>query len=368
MNRRGFLAGAGVAAGASVASALPKPAIAQDKIEWKMVTAWPKGMAGLGSGAERLADRIANLSGGRLTVKVLSAGELVPATQCLDAVSQGGADMAHDFAHYHLDKAPAAGLFSSVPFGLAPDEFAGWISFGGGQELWDELYGPFGVKPFLAGNTGVQMGGWMKKEINSVKDLTGFRVAVSSGYATQVLARLGAKPVNLPVGEIFDSLQSENLDGAEWIGPYNDLSLGLYKITKLCYWPGFQEPGCGIECLVNKRKYDELADDLKQIVAAACAAENAICQAEYAGRNPAALATLVNEYKVQLKQFPRPVIAAFGTAAGETMQELYDKGDDTTRKIASSYFKFRKQAMAWTRISYAAFADARDAKFDYPAG
>ena len=148
MNRRGFLAGAGLTAGASVASALPKPAIAQDKTEWKMVTAWPKGMAGLGSGAERLADRIANLSGGRLTVKVLSAGELVPATQCLDAVSQGGADMAHDFAHYHLDKAPAAGLFSSVPFGLAPDEFAGWISFGGGQELWDELYAPFGVKPF----------------------------------------------------------------------------------------------------------------------------------------------------------------------------------------------------------------------------
>jgi TRAP-type mannitol/chloroaromatic compound transport system substrate-binding protein len=367
MNRRGFLAGAGVTAGASVASALPKPAIAQDKIEWKMVTAWPKGMAGLGSGAERLADRIANLSGGRLTVKVLSAGELVPATQCLDAVSQGGADMAHDFAHYHLDKAPAAGLFSSVPFGLAPDEFAGWVSFGGGQELWDELYGPFGVKPFLAGNTGVQMGGWLKKEIKAVKDLKDLRFAVS-GYAAQVLERLGGKPTNLPVGEIFDNLQSGNIDGAEWIGPYNDLSLGLYKVTKLYYWPGFQEPGCGIECLVNKKKYDALADDLKQIVAAACAAENAISQAEYAGRNPAALATLVNEYKVQLKQYPKPVLAAFGKAAGETMQELYDKGDDTTRKIAASYFKFRKQAMAWTRISYAAFADARDGKFDYPTG
>jgi TRAP-type mannitol/chloroaromatic compound transport system substrate-binding protein len=183
-----------------------------------------------------------------------------------------------------------------------------------------------------------------------------------------VLERLGGKPVNLPVGEIFDNLQNGNIDGAEWIGPYNDLSLGLYKVTKLYYWPGFQEPGCGIECLVNKRKYDALPDDLKQIVAAACAAENAISQAEYAGRNPTALSTLVNEYKVQLKQYPKPVLAAFGKAAGETMQELYDKGDDTTRKIAGSYFKFRKQAIAWTRISYAAFASARDAKFDYPTG
>ncbi|HVM83332.1 MAG TPA: TRAP transporter substrate-binding protein [Candidatus Binatia bacterium] len=367
MNRRGFLAGAGIAAGTSLASALPKPAIAQDKTEWKMVTSWPKGMAGLGSGAERLADRINNLSGGRLTVKVLSAGELVPATQCLDAVSQGGADMAHDFAHYHLDKSPAAGLFASVPFGLAPDEFAGWVSFGGGQELWDELYGQFGVKPFLVGNTGVQMGGWLKKEIKTTKDLVGLRFAVS-GYAAPVLEKLGGKPIGLPIGEIFDNLQSGNIDGAEWIGPYNDLSLGLYKVTKLYYGPGLLQPGCGIECLVNKRKYDALADDLKQIVTAACAAENAISQAEYAGRNPAALATLVNEYKVQLKQYPRPVMTAFGNASGAVMQDLFDKGDDITRKIAGSYFKFRKQAMFWTRTSYAAYAAARDVKFDYPTG
>src|SRR5581483_2543325 len=147
-------AGAGLTAGAGVATALSKPALAQDKNEWKMVTSWPKGMAGLGSGAERLAERIGTLSGGRLTVKVFSAGELVPPTQCLDAVAQGVADMGHDFAHYHLDKTPAAGFFSSVPFGLAPDEFAGWITFGGGQELWDDLYGQLGVKPFLVGNTG----------------------------------------------------------------------------------------------------------------------------------------------------------------------------------------------------------------------
>jgi len=206
-----------------------------------MVTSWPKGMAGLGSGAERLADRIGNMSGGRLTVKVLSAGELVPATQCLDAVSQGVADMAHDFASYHTHKAAAAGFFASVPLGLAPDEFDGWMTFGGGQELWDELYGHFGVKPFLAGNTGIQMGGWLRKELKTVKDLTGLRFA-TAGYAANVMDKLGAKPVNLPIGEIFGNLQSGNLDGAEWIGPYSDLSMGLYKVTKLYYWPGLLQP------------------------------------------------------------------------------------------------------------------------------
>ncbi|HVT52931.1 MAG TPA: TRAP transporter substrate-binding protein [Dongiaceae bacterium] len=366
MKRRDFLAGAGLA-GAGVATALSKPAIAQDKTEWKMVTSWPKGMAGLGSGAERLADRIGSLSGGRLTVKVFSAGELVPATQCLDAVSQGVADMAHDFAHYHLDKTAAAGFFASVPFGLAPDEFAGWINFGGGQELWDELYGQFGVKPFLVGNTGIQMGGWFRKEIKTPKDINGLKLAIT-GYPATVWEKLGGKAVNLPVGEIFGNLQSGAIDGANWIGPYTDLSLGLYKLTKNYYWPGAQEPGCGIECLVNRRKYDALPDDLKQIVAAACAAESAISQAEYSGRNPGALATLANEYKVQLKQYPKAVITALAVAAGKTMQEVFDKGDDGTRKVASSYLKFRKQAIAWTRISYDAFAGARDSKYDYPTG
>jgi TRAP-type mannitol/chloroaromatic compound transport system substrate-binding protein len=366
MKRRDFLAGASLA-GAGVATALSKPALAQDKTEWKMVTSWPKGMAGLGSGAERLAERIGSLSGGRLNVKVFSAGELVPATQCLDAVSQGVADMAHDFAHYHLDKTPAAGFFASVPFGLAPDEFAGWINFGGGQELWDELYGQFGVKPFLVGNTGVQMGGWFRKELKQPKDIKGLKLAVT-GYAATLWEKLGGKAVNLPIGEIFGNLQSGAIDGAEWIGPYNDLSLGLYKLTKFYYWPGIQEPGCGVECVVNRRKYDALPDDLKQIVAAACGAENAISQAEYSGRNPGALATLVNEYKVQLRQYPKPIIAAFAGAAGKTMQEIFDKGDDGTRKIASSYFKFRKQAIAWTRISTDAFAAARDGKYDYPTG
>ncbi len=245
---------------------------------------------------------------------------------------------------------------------LAPDEFAGWVSFGGGQELWDELYGPFGVKPFLAGNTGVQMGGWLKKEIKSVKDLTGLRFAVTSVTPRRcwsAWARNRSTSRSARSSTICNRAISTAPNGS---APTTISRSASTRSPSSTTGRGFQEPGCGIECLVNRRKYDALADDLKQIVAAACAAENAISQAEYAGRNPTALATLVNEYKVQLKQYPKPVVPAFGKAAGETMQELYDKGDDSTRKIASSYFKFRKQAMAWTRISYAAFADARDAE------
>ncbi len=367
MNRRGFIAGTGLAATATLASTLAKPAISQDRTEWKMVTSWPKGMPGLGSSAERLADRIGKLSGGRLTVKVYAAGELVPATQCFDAVSKGTAEMGQDSAQYHTDQAPAAGFFGAVPFGLTGAEFNGWINFGGGQELWEELYDPFGVRPFLAGNTGVQMGGWYRKEIATLKDFGGLKICIS-GYGGEVLRKFGAIPVALPSGEIFDNLQSGAIDAAEWVGPYNDLSLGLYKVTKLYYWPGFHEPGSALQCIVNKAKYNALADDLKQIVAAACAAENDITQAEYYGRSPAALATLVSEYKVKLMQYPREVLLAIGTAAGETMQEIVDGGSDITKRVGASYFKFRKLALQWNKVGDAAYASARAMKFDFPQG
>ncbi|MET1027388.1 MAG: TRAP transporter substrate-binding protein [Dongiaceae bacterium] len=367
MERRNFLTGAGLVAGAALASSLPKPAIAQDKLEWKMVTSWPKGLPGLATGAERLAERIGKLSSGRLNVKVFAGGELVPALDCFDAVSQGTADMAHDAAYYHINKVPAAGFFTAVPFGMTADELNGWVYFGGGQELWDELFAPFGIKSFLAGNTGVQMGGWFRKEIKTVKDLQGLKFRMP-GQGGDALAKLGVTLVQLPGADIFSNLQSGAIDGAEWVGPYNDLSLGFYKITKLYYWPGFHEPGSALQCMVNKSKYDALPEELKQIIAAACAAEDDIMRAEFNGRSPGALATLVNEHKVELKQFPKSVLTAFGDASGDVMQDLIDKGDEITKRIAKSYFKFRKDAMAYTRITETAFATARDLNFRYPQG
>ena len=368
MKRRNFLTGAGLAAGATtLASALPRPAIAQDRLEWKMVTAWPKGLPGLGTGAERLAERITKASDGRLNVKVFAAGELVDATGCFDAVSHGQVEMGHDSSSYHIDKLPAAGFFSAMPMGLTAGEHNGWIYFGGGQELWDELYAPFGVKAFLAGNTGAQMGGWFRKEIHSVADLKGLKFRIT-GHGAQALARLGVEIVPLPNGEIFSNLQSGAIDGAEWVGPYNDLSLGFYKITRLYYWPGFHEPGSATQCMVNKSKFEALPDELKQIVAACCSAENDMMLAEFNGRSPAALASLINEHGVQLKQFPRDVLVAFGVASGEVLQELLERGDDITRQIASSYLRFRQDTMRYTRIAETAFTTARSYKFDFPKG
>jgi TRAP-type mannitol/chloroaromatic compound transport system substrate-binding protein len=368
MKRRNFLTGAGVAAGAAaLAGSIAKPAIAQDRLEWKLVTSWPKGLPGLGTGAERLAERITKASDGRLNVKVFSAGELVPAMGCFDAVSQGTAEMGHDAANYHIERMPAAGFFCSVPMGLTAGELNGWIYYGGGQELWDELYAPANVKPFLAGNTGAQMGGWFRNEIKAPKDLKGLKFR-TVGHGAQVLSRLGVTVIPLPSNEIFSSLQSGAIDGAEWVGPYNDLSLGFYKITKLYYWPGVQEPGGAMQCIVNKGKFEALPDELRQIVAACCAAENDMMLAEFNGRSPAALSSLVNEHGVQLMQFPRDVLSAMGAAAGEVMQELYENGDDITRRIASSFFRFRQDAIRYTKISESAFTNARSIRFDFPKG
>jgi TRAP-type mannitol/chloroaromatic compound transport system substrate-binding protein len=370
MKRRDFLAGAGVAAGAaatSLASSFPKPAIAQERIEWKMVTSWPKGLPGLDTGAQRLAQNISDLSDGRLVIQVFSGGELVPALGCFDAVADGTADMAHDASYYHLSKSPACGFYTAVPFGLTANELNAWVRFGGGQDLWDELYASFGIKGFLAGNTGCQMGGWFRKEINSIADLSGLKFRMP-GQGGQALSRLGVTVVTLPGGEIFANLQSGAIDGTEWVGPYNDLSLGFYKVAKFYYWPGFHEPGAGLECVVNKGKFDALPSDLQQIITTACGDENDQMLAEFNGRSAPALASLVNEHGVILKQFPKDVLEAFGRASGELMQEIYDDGDDITRRTCANFFAFRRDIRLWTRISDQAYTNARSLDFDYPQG
>ena len=237
----------------------------------------------------------------------------------------------------------------------------------GGQELWDELYARFGLKAFLAGNTGCQMGGWFRKEINSVADLAGLKFRMP-GQGGQALSKLDVTVVTLPGGEIFANLQSGALDGTEWVGPYNDLSLGFYKVAKYYYWPGFHERGPGLECILNKDKYEALPSDLQQIVRTACGHENDQILAEFNGRSAPALASLVNEHGVILKQFPKDVLEAFGRASGEVMQAVYDDGDEITRKICENFFKFRRDIRLWTRIADQAYTNARSLKFDYPQG
>jgi len=369
MERRNFLKGAalGGVAMAAAASSFPKPALSQGKIQWRMVTSWPKNLPGLGTGAQRLADRIGQLTDGRLTVQLYAGGELVPALACFDAVADGTAQMSHDCAYYHLSKSPAAAFFTAVPAGLLANEHNAWIYWGGGQELWDELYKPFGIKAFMSGNTGVQMGGWFRKEINSMADMKGLKFRMP-GQGGQVLTAIGATQVNLPGGEIFPNLQSGAIDGTEWVGPYNDLALGFYQVAKYYYWPGFHEPGSNLQSMINIKAWEELAPDLQEIVKAACAAENDRMLAEFNARNAPALETLVREHGVQLRRFPNDVWNEFGRASGELMTNLLTNGDAITKKVASSFLAFRQQAIRWTRIGDQGFAESRLLPFDYPRG
>lgn len=362
VNRRHLLKGLAIGAGTAGVAA---PAIAQGVREWRMVTSWPKGLPGLGTGAERVAQRIQELSGGRIRITVYAGGELVPALGCFDAVASGTAQISHDAAYYHGGKTQAAYFFCTVPFGMLANEMNGWIYWGGGQALWDEAYARFGIKPFLAGNTGTQMGGWFRKEINSLADLQGLKIRMP-GLGGEVLTRLGAVTVTLPGSEIFSALQQGTVDAAEWIGPYNDLALGFYQVAKNYYFPGFHEPNAALQVMVNKAEWDSLPDDLKKVIEVVCQAENDIIYAEYAARSPAALLNLVETHGVQLKQIPRDVMIEIGKQSGLVLQKILDDGDESAKKVARAFLDWRRNAQRFTRISEQAMANARALPYQYP--
>ena len=355
MKRRQFIAAAGVAAAS--AAGFPAPAIAQGRKELRMVTSWPKNYPGQGTAANRLAERIAEATEGRIVVKVFAAGELVPAFEVFDAVANGTADIYHSAEYYFQGKSKAFAFFSTVPFGMTTAEHTAWIRYGGGQQVWDELSGSFGVKPFLAGNTGVQMGGWFRKEINSVDDFKGLKFRMP-GLGGDVLKKLGVTVVALPAGEIFAALQSGAIDGTEWVGPWNDLALGFFKVAKNYYWPGIHEPGAALGVGVNRKVWDGLTKSEQTIIEAVMQAENDLLFAEFNARNGEALDTLINKHGVQLKRFPDEVLKALGNAAGEVVAEV-GGADPQSRKVYESFMKFRKSLMEWTRLSEQAFTAAR---------
>ena len=358
MQRRTFMTAAAGAAAAASASLGTRTAWAKPEYKWKMVTTWPKNFPGLGTGANKLAELIGEMSGGRIQVHVYGAQELVPAFEVFDAVSRGTAEMGHGSAYYWKGKSEAAQFFSTVPFGLTAQEMNGWMYYGGGLALWRELYAGFGLVPAPAGNTGVQMGGWFNKEINSVADLQGLKMRIP-GLGGEVLKRAGGTPVNLPGGELFTSLQSGAIDATEWVGPYNDLAFGLYKAAKYYYYPGWHEPGTILEAMINKEAFDGLPKDLQSIVMNACAVVNQDMLAEYTARNPEALHTLITEHKVDLRKFPNDVIAKLRQLSDEVVAEIAEK-DDFSRKTYASYRKFLKQAQEWSGISELTYLQARD--------
>lgn len=359
MRRRDFFKQAGAASLALGAGAAGiGTAQAKTDYKWKMVTTWPKNFPVLGTGANRLAALIGELSGGRIRVKVYGAKELVPAFEVFDAVAQGTAEMGHGAAYYWKGKSEVTQFFSTVPFGMTAQEMNGWLYHGGGLELWTELYARFGLIPFPAGNTGVQMGGWFNKEIKSTADLQGLKMRIP-GLGGEILKRAGGTPVNLPGGELFTSLQTGAIDATEWVGPYNDLAFGLYKAAKYYYYPGFHEPGTTLEAMVNQAAFEALPADLQAIVRNACKVVNQDMLAEYTARNPVALRTLLEQHGVALRPYPKDVIVKLKRLAEEVISELAQK-DDFSRKVSASYRKFLRESREWSRVSELAYLQARD--------
>jgi len=310
MDRRKFVGAAGIAGAAGLLSACGKQASSQaecstetssETFKWKMVTSWPRDFPGLGTGANRLAESINKLSNGRLTIKVYGGNELVPAFEVFDAVSQGTAEMGHSATYYWKGKAPEAQFFAGFPFGMTAQELHGWIYYGGGLELWQEVYKPHGLVPFLAGSSGPQMGGWFNLEINSLDDLKGLKMRIP-GLGGEILKRAGGTPQTIPGAELFTALQTGTIDATEWVGPYNDLAFGLFRAAKYYYYPGWQEPGTGLECMINQEAWDSLPDDLQAIVKTACQAAVMDTLSDFTYNNGIALKTLIEKHNVQLRR------------------------------------------------------------------
>jgi TRAP-type mannitol/chloroaromatic compound transport system substrate-binding protein len=360
MHRRSFMATAGVAA-VGVVSTLPAPAVAQDIRELTMVTSWPKGSAGLGSSAERLATRITELSDGRLQVNVFGAGDLVDAFEVFDAVSAGIADMYHSAEYYWHAKSPAFSFFTAVPFGLTANELAAWIHRGGGQELWDALSAEYGLKSLLATNTGVQMAGWFTKEVTSVESYKGLRYRMP-GLGGEVLKQLGGIVANLPGGEIVAALQSGAIDAAEWVGPWMDLDFGLYEGGKYYYYPGFHEPGTALCLGINKQIWDGLSASDKRLIEHAAGTEYMMSLADFNAENGVALATLINDHGVELRRFDDDVITELGRASRDVLDGI-GNSDAATSRVYSSFLEQRKSLMDWSDISERAYLNARGLAF-----
>lgn len=306
--------------------------------KWKMVTSWPKNFPGLGVAPEKFAEYVNEMSAGRLTVQVYGAGELVPGFEVFDAVSQGTVQMGHSGSYYWKGKIPSSPLFGAIPFGMTATELNAWLHYGGGLELWQEMYKPFGIIPLAGGNSGAQFAGWFKKEINTMEDLEGLKMRIP-GLAGEVLKRAGAIPVNLTGGEIFSSLQSGAIDATEWVGPYNDLAFGFYQAAEYYYSSIWHEPGTGLEFLINEKAFNELPKDLQKIVTVAARAVNEDTLDEYNARNNNALITLKEKHNVKLRELPAPVLAELKAITAQVMTEQA-AADPGFAKVWNSYSTF----------------------------
>jgi len=355
MKRREFIKKTGVAAASAVAvSAVSAPAVlAKKTYRWKMVTTWPPNLPVLQTGAVRFAKRVKEATDGRIKIQVFAGGELVPPLGVFDAVSSGTVEVGSGASYYWAGKVPAAQWFSAVPFGFNPQGINAWFYSGGGLKLWEDVYAPFNLVPRPQGNTGVQMGGWFRKKMNSISDFKGLKMRIP-GLGGKVIAKAGGTVVLLPGGEIFTSLERGVIDATEWVGPMHDLRMGFYKAAKYYYYPGWHEPGTCLEVMFNKKVYDSLPKDLQVILDAVSMETNLWSLSEFESGNGAALQELISRHKVQLIRFPEPLLNELRKMAKETLEEEASK-DSMSRKVHEAFKTFKKQVGVWGSISENAY-------------
>lgn len=356
MDRRSFIRTSALGGTAAAASTLAAPAYAQGNRTLTMVTTWPRGFAGVHDAAQHVADSITAMTDGQLTVDLKAAGELVGAFEVFDAVTAGQADMYHGADYYFIGQHPGYGFYASVPFGMTAQELANWYYHEGGQDFHDELGQIFGLKSFLAGNTGAQAGGWFRNEIKSVDDLQGLKFRMP-GQGGQALTKLGVSVQNLPGGEIYQALSTGAIDGTEWIGPWSDQSAGFQEITKIYYTAGFHEAGPGLSLATNREVFESLSPAHQKIIEVASAETHQWNLSLFLAKNSRALEQL-RSAGVQTYTFPDDVWDAFGKASIEVLQE--SMGDDLFKRIYDSYMGSMKSSSSWIQTSEGTYRAQRD--------
>ena len=365
IKRRTLLTGA-MSTAALVPAAFPAPAIAQEKRILRLVTGWSQNAGGSGVATERMARTLNEVGEGTLEVQLEWNERFPKRLDAFDAVSTGDAEMYYAPETYWHKKSAGFNFFTSLPYGMTPMEQEAWLSFMGGQELWDEHSARFNIKPFAAGNTGCQMGGWYNKEINTLKDITGLKIRIP-GIAGDVLKRAGAEPVRLPRKKIIPALESGQVDAAEWIGPWSDMDVGLHKAARYYYYPGFHAPGNVWALGINLDVWSSLSKAQQELIRLACASEHRHSLAEFASRNGIFLTKLIQEHGIELKRFPRDVLNELGRISGDVVAEAVRK-DELLKRIYKSFITSRYDLLRWAKYSDEAFMVARRAayKFDAP--
>ena len=351
MQRRSFLkkAGLGLAAGAAAAPAIVNAqAAGLPTVSWRMAGSWSKSLDTLYGGMERISKRVAAATGGKFTIKVFAGGEIVSGLQVLDAVQNGTVECGHTATYYNFGKDPTFAFSCAVPFGMNSRGQNAWMYYGGGLELMREFYKGYNCLQIPAGNTGCQMGGWFRKEINTVADLKGLKFRVG-GFAGAVLAKLGVVPQQIAAGDIYPALEKGTIDAAEWVGPYDDEKLGFYKVAKYYYYPGWWEAGPELDVLVNLKSWEALPKEYQAILEAACAEENVMMPAKYDALNPDALKRLIAN-GVKLRPFSNEIMAASYKAANEVYAETSAKNANF-KKVYESMVKFRTDHVQWWSIA-----------------